>query len=181
MNDGVDADTDGLMGDVGDGAEIVLGVLAGYGVQIDQPGGGVKAGAGFVEAYMAVAANAQQLQVDTAKAGYFVFVGSAVLGDAVGRTVGVWDVYIIGLYIYMLKQILLHKVGVAVLVLGDNWVVLIEVKTDDIGEAQAFVLVHSHQFLIDQLRGIAGGQAQNRRLALVLPLAYKRGDLLGHI
>lgn len=125
LDDGVDADTDGLMGDVGDGTEIVLGVLAGYGVQIDQPGGGVKAGAGFVEAYMAVAANAQQLQVDTAKAGYFVFVGSAVLGDAVGRTVGVWDVYIIGLYIYMLKQILLHKVGVAVLVLGDNWIVLI--------------------------------------------------------
>ncbi len=81
----------------------------------------------------------------------------------------------------MLKQILLHKVDVAVLVSWDNWIVLIEVKTDDIGEAQAFSLVHTHQFLIDQLRGIAGGQAQNRRLALVLPLAYKRGDLLGHI
>lgn len=141
----------------------------------------MKAGAGFVEAYMAVAANAQQLQVDTAKAGYFVFVGSAVLGDAVGGTVGVGNVDVVGFDIYMRKQILLHKVGVAVLVLWDNWVVFIEVKTDDVGETQAFVLVHSHQFLIDQLRGIAGSQAQNRGLALVLPLAYKRRYLLGHI
>ena len=49
--------------------------------------------------------------------------------------------------ITMLKQILLHKVGVAVLVLGDNWVVLIEVEADDIGEAQAFLLVHTHHSL----------------------------------
>lgn len=35
LDDGVDADADGLMGDVFYGTEIVLGVLAGYGMQID--------------------------------------------------------------------------------------------------------------------------------------------------
>lgn len=112
---------------------------------------------GLVEADVAVDAQTQQLQVDAAEVGdqLVVALALAVAVDTAGYVgVGKVDVHVV-------KQVVAHKIGVALVVVGGQTGILVQVNRAHGGEVQVTGLVPLNELLIGADGGGAGSQAQN--------------------
>ena len=112
----------------------------------------------LVEADVAVAADAQQLQVHIALGAdigvVLVAEGLGVLGQAVGHP------GVLGGDVHMVEQVALHKIAVALVVVGSQAHVLVQVDGAHVLKAEAALFIPVHQIAVGPLGGGAGGQAQ---------------------
>ena len=113
----------------------------------------------LIEADVSVAANAQQLEVRVPKGLDVGVIGGALLSGVGGHAVG--HTGILGEDIHMIKQIALHEVAVALIVVGGQPFVLVQVDGADVLEAEDAGLAPVSQALVSADRGGAGGQAQH--------------------
>ena len=113
----------------------------------------------LVEADVAVVADAQQLQVHTAQAADQRVVartlGVHVLGHAVGQVGGALG------QVHMVKQIVVHEVVIALVVLPGQAQVFIQVHRAHTGKIHIALVVPVHQLHIRAHRAGTGGQAQH--------------------
>ncbi len=159
--DGADAHGDGEVGDVFLAPEVGGGVLAGDAVEGDAAGEGIAGGAGFVEADVAGAADAENLKVDAADGVDFVFVGFAVGEDLIRGDGARGDVDVFGGDVDVVEELLAHEAGVAFGVVGGEAVVFVEVEGDDVLEAEFFLAVEADEFAVEGDGGGAGGEAED--------------------
>ena len=112
---------------------------------------------GLVEADVAVHAQTQQLQVDAAEVAdhLVVALALAVAVNAAGH-VGVLEVDV-----HMVKEVVTHEIGVALVVVGGETGVLVQVHGADGGEIQLAGMVPLDELLIGTHRGRTGGQTQH--------------------
>jgi hypothetical protein len=59
------------------------------------------------------------------------------------------------------KEVLVHEVAVALVMIGREADILIEVESGDAAEIQVLLLVHAHEFPVKALRRAAGGEAEH--------------------
>src|SRR4029077_6015101 len=100
FEDGADAHGDGALGNLFVGGKEMAVVFDGLFAENFQTGTRAQAGSRFVESDMAVAADAENLQVDTAGCANGLFVGRAILLIvSLDGTVG--DVNVAGCYVHV--------------------------------------------------------------------------------
>ena len=118
-------------------------------------------GARFVEADVPGAANAQNLEVNTAAILDLLFVGGAVSGNfvALHRAGGKIDVF--RLHVDVVEQIGMHEIPVGFRMVAVQAAVFVQVEGDDVGKGEAFLLVHAHQLRIKRQGCGSGGKAQH--------------------
>ena len=179
IEDGAHAHGEGVAWGGIDAAEVAGGVAAGEGVERDEAGERVAGTAGFVEADVTGAADAEDLKIDAAGGADRGFVGGTmgvdlVFGDGARRQVGAGRVEI-----DVVKKMPPHKRPVALRVLGRERVILVEVEGGDVGEAQALLAVQAHQFGVKADGGGAGREAEDDGAFLGVALADERGDFGG--
>ena len=183
FQDGFDAHGDGAVRYFLFGGEVLEGVLSGHGIEAYQSGCGRFKGAGLIETDVAGTADAQDLDIDAAGLCDFFLVGRTELFHLVQGQPAVGDMDVFGFDVHMVEEPLFHKAHIALGRVGLHRVVLIEVKSDDVAQAEAFLAVHAHQLLVDQDGGRARGQAQYDLLSVLLFLAdgqpYTLGDMSG--
>ena len=160
-------------------AEVAGGVAAGEGIERDEAGEGVARAAGFVEADVTGAADAEKLEIDAAGGADGGFVGGAVVvdlafGDGAGRQVRALRVDV-----DVVKKVAAHERAVALGMLGCERVVFVEIKRGDVGEAQTFLAVEADEFGVDAHGRGAGGEAEDDGFLLGLALADEGGDFRG--
>lgn len=148
-HDGGDAHGDGGCRDIFLASEGGCGVRDGEVVEMHLAGDGGIVGAGFVEADVAGASDAENLKVDAAAVLDFLFVGGAV-----GRDVGIGQhaggqVDVFRLDIDVVEEVLVHEVPVGFLVFVGKTTVFVEVEGDDVGEGEAFFLVQADQLGVE--------------------------------
>ena len=113
----------------------------------------------LVEAYVAIVADAQELQVDAAAIGDGALIGVEhrlrIGGEAVRH------MRVARLYIYVVKELLLHKAAVTLRVAGGEAGVFVEVERAHAGKVHAPRPVAGNQRAIEGERRRAGGQPQH--------------------
>ena len=114
--------------------------------------------AGLVEADVAVVAQTQQLQVDATgfADGLLVRLASSLCI----RIGAVGDARCLGVDVDMVEKVLLHEVAIALVVLGGQAAVLVQVERGNLLEADTVGLEVLHQVGIQPDGRGAGGQAQ---------------------
>jgi hypothetical protein len=160
-------------------AEIASGVAAREGIERDEAGEGMARAAGFVEADVTGAADAEKLKIDAAGGADGGFVGGAVgvdlgFGDGAGRQVRALRVDV-----DVVKEVAAHERAVALGMLGRERVVFVEVKRGDVGEAQAFLAVEADEFGVDAHGRGTGGEAEHDGFLFSLALADEGGNFRG--
>ena len=115
--------------------------------------------AGLVEGDVAVMAHAQQLEVNAAQLrNEFIIgrtLGIGVLGQAVEH------VGVLRMDVNMVEEIVLHEIAVALLMVGGQPEVLVQVDGAGLREGQVALLIPLHKLLIEPYGGTAGGQTQH--------------------
>ena len=127
--------------------------------QLDAVGAPDKDAPRLVKADVAVAADAQQLEVRPAKG-----LNNPVVPGALPRGVGVGaigDVQVLRLYIDVVEEILAHEVGVALVVIGGKAHILVQVQGGAGGKVQRPRLVPLDELFISADGAGAGSQAQD--------------------
>ena len=133
--------------------------LNGIGGQVHTVGAQLKGGARLVEADVAVVADAQQLQVDTAHV-----VDDLVVTLALGRGVQVGAVGQVdagGVDVDVVKEIVVHEAPVALGILTRQTAVFVQVDGGHFRKVHVALVVPVDQLLIGAHGGAAGGQAQH--------------------
>src|SRR4029077_1297401 len=121
-----------------------------------QTGTRAQAGSRFVESDMAVAADAENLQVDTAGCANGLFVGRAILLIvSLDGTVG--DVNVAGCYVHVSEEILLHEMMKTLRMIGRKPQVFDQVECDNAREVQSLLAVQSNKLLVHSEHGASGG------------------------
>ena len=105
-------------------------------------------------------ADAQQLQVNAAKALDGGFIAPAFLIQVRGQAVG--QVRVPRVHVHMPEQVVVHVIAVGVRVRGEQPDIFIQVEGAAEREIELLLPVQAHQVLIDALHRAAGGQAQNQ-------------------
>ena len=104
----------------------------------------------LVEANVAIGADAQDLDVNAAALLYALLVPLTERPVIPGGAGGDLDV-VFG-NVDVLVKVLVHEAGVALWMIGRQTHILVEVEGRDLGEVQAFFLVHARQFLVQAQR-----------------------------
>ena len=113
----------------------------------------------LVEANMAVAPNAQKLQITEASVGNHLVERSTNLIDiGVGSS---RNVYVLGVNVDMIEEMLVHEVVVALGIVVRDTKVLVEVIRADLGEVDIALLVPIDKLVIGANGRIARSKAQN--------------------
>jgi hypothetical protein len=173
FEDGADAHGDGAAGAFFARSKKLGVVVYSFLVEDFQAGARAKAGRGFVEADVAIAADAKKLQVDAAGLADGVLIGFAVV-VVVAADGAIGDVDVVGIDVDVCKEIFLHEVMEALRMRGGEAEVFIEIESDDAGEIERAGFVEADEFQVDGDHGAAGGQAESEgRLA-----AHGAGDEL---
>ena len=150
---------------------------AGVRGQVPNARAGRKAGEGLVEGDVAVHADAAHEQVDAAVGSDLCLIAGAFPFGIVGHAVE--DIDILRLHVYqMVKEIVVHEVPVALVMLVGQAQVLVHVEGDHVGEGQFPRLVHPRQFLVHADGGGTGGQAQYEGAVFLVRLDLP-GDVAG--
>ena len=113
---------------------------------------------------MSVAADSEDLQVDSAGSGNGVFVFTAVVGKVFFGNAPVWDMDVFPGDIKMIEEVIMHEVPVTFLVIAGKSKVLVEIEGRDIGEGES-VAVEADQFCIEADWRATGGKSKDDRLA----------------
>ena len=116
--------------------------------------------AGLVEADVAVVAQAQQLQVDAAQAWAMASSYAAQAASASGFAPS-GHVRARRVDVYVVEQVLLHEVAVALVMLRVEAAVLVQVEGGRVGEADPAFGAVLHEVGVQADGGRAGGQAQD--------------------
>ena len=114
---------------------------------------------GFVETDVAVAAEAEELDVDPAGVENALFV-TAALGVKIGRR-AVGHVGALWVDVDVAEEIFPHEIPVGLVVRAGEADILVEVKGRHAAEIEPFVAVETDEFLIEAERGAAGGEAED--------------------
>src|SRR5436305_1757352 len=109
---------------------------------------------------MAGFADAQELEVDAAKALNQAFVIPTLFIEIFGGSV--WEMSVPAVDIHLTKQLTLHVVAIRVWIGRAEANVLVEIKGFAQREIEAIVLMHADQTLVNLLHGGAGGEAKNQ-------------------
>ena len=135
---------------------------AGVGGQVANAGAGRKAGERLVERDMTVNADAAHEQVDTAVGSDLLFIARALTLGIVSHAVE--DVDVLGLHVNkMIKEIVMHEVPVALVMLVGQTEIFIHVEGHDILKADLACLVHADKLLVNADGRGACGQTKDER------------------
>ena len=151
-------------------------VLPGHQVERHHPGPALGAGAGLVEADVAGAPDAEELEVDAARRVNCCFEAAALRLHLLARHVAAKDVDVRAGDVEPGEQILPHEPMVRVDAPGVHRVVLVQVEADHVREAEPLVAMHPDELAVDPDRGRAGGQAEHGAAVGGLTRADHVGD-----
>ena len=161
FEDGADAHGDGAAGAFFTGSEKFGVVVESFLVEDFQTRARAEAGSGLVETDVAVAADAEELQVDAAGLADGVFVGFAVV-VVVATDGAIGDVDVVGIDVDVGEEILLHEMMETLRMRGGEAEVLVKIESDDLGEIERAGFVETDEFLVDGDHGAPGGQAEGQ-------------------
>ncbi len=178
-HDGRHTHGDGGLGNVVEAAERGGGVGLGEVVERHLAGDGRVVRTGLVEADVARAADAENLEVEAATGLDLVFVGLAVGRNLLGGERAAGEVHVLGLDVDVIEQVGVHEVPVGLHVLMGQARVLVEVEGRHVGEGEALLLVEADQLGVEGQRRGARGEAQHNPLALGSAAADELGDFSG--
>ena len=114
----------------------------------------------LIETDVAVAADTQHLDINAADFVQHGLVGGAGLIHIRRVAIRHMDIGLVN--IDMVKQIHIHEVMIALVVLGSQGIILIQVVGADFGKVQKARLVKSDELLVGAHGGRTGGQTQHR-------------------
>jgi hypothetical protein len=180
VHDRADAHRQRVAGRAGVAAEVAGGIAARERVERDQPRERVAGAARLVEADVAGATDAEDLEVDAAGGRDHRLVGGAVRVDLGLRHRARGQVGACGVDVHVVEEVGAHEAPVALRVVRRDRVIFVEVEGRDVGEAETRLAMEPHQLGIEADRRGAGGQAEDHTALLGLALPDQRGDLRGH-
>ena len=140
--------------------------------ELSEAGAGCKGSAGLVESDVAVDADAAQEQVDAAVRSDLRLIVRALCFQILCKSIQ--DIDVLLRNIDMIKEIIMHEVPVALVVLFGKSYILVHVEGNDVLEGNLACLIHSYQLIVDADRGGAGGKAQNERSVFLVRLDLSR-------
>ena len=138
-----------------DGAVIAESLL---GENLD-PGAGTEGAGRLVEANVPVAAETQELDIDTTGIDNTMFVAAA-LGVEIGGG-AVRDVRALLVDVDVAEKIFPHEIPIGLIVRAGKTDIFVEVKSGDAAEIQTLFAVQSDEFLIKPQRRPAGGETED--------------------
>lgn len=131
-------------------------VLPGAGGEGFDAGAGGEGGCRFVEADVAVAADAEELKVDAAGGGDFILVIAAECFGIRRHAIGDVDVCLID--VHMPKEIFVHECVVGLRMVGSDADVFVEIERGDLRPIEVLL----DELIIEWHGCPAGGEAENR-------------------
>ena len=165
VQDGANAHRDRLAGDVLLFEEVRRGVLSRDLVEDDQARPVLGRRAGLVEADVAAAPDAEQQQVQAARALDQPLVLGGVGLDLLRGEVAARNVDVLRRHVDVVEEVLPHEPVVALQAVRRHRDVLVDVERDHVREVEPLLLVHPDQLLVDADGCRAGGQTQHGRVA----------------
>ena len=172
VQNGAHAHRECLLGHIVLGGEEAGVGLDGGGGQVGEVSGRIELITGLVEADVTVLTDTQNLQVNAAQRGNQRLVASALGSAVLGQTVGNIGVCLVD--VDMVKQMVVHEIAIALIVIGGDGVVFIQIDGADSGEIQLAGLILLDQAGIHTLGGGAGGKTQH---AVGLERDLRRDDI----
>ena len=121
--------------------------------------GSNKLSVGLVEANVTVSSNAENLNVDTAKLTYLLLVCLAECVNVLCLTVG--NVCISLVNVDLIEEVLVHKVTVALIVVGSYGIVFVKVYGGYLGEVELACLVVIDEAIVKTDGGISRCKTEN--------------------
>lgn len=115
---------------------------------------------------MSCPSNPQNLYIDSAIGLDLLLVAITEFGDILSGYFSIGDVDILWRDVDVPEEIMVHIVVVGVGVGSLDGVVLVQVESDHVLEAELATLVEADEFSVDTKRTAAGGQAQDAGLSL---------------
>src|ERR1700743_849804 len=134
-------------------------VVDGFFRQNFQARAGAKARSRLVESDMPVAADAEDLQVDSAGVADGLLVSGAI-AIVIFRNRAVGDVDVFRFRVHMPKQILVHEVGKALGMRRWKAEIFVEIEADDAGKIERLFAMHANEFAVEGEHRAAGGEAE---------------------
>ena len=180
VKDGAHAHGDGPPGHVPLAEEVAGRVHPRHLVERDESRAALARRARLVEADVAGAAHAQDLDVDPAQVADLALVFLAEGRDLLASDGAAGHVGVRRVDVDVVEEVLLHEAAVALDRVGLHRPVLVEVERHDVAEAQLLLAVQAHELVVDRRGRAARRQAQHRHLPLGGPLADQGGDGGGH-
>ena len=156
-----DAHGDGATGTLFAGSEGFGIVVQSFAAQDFEARARTDAGSGLIEADVAIAADAEKLEVDASGLADGQFVGSAVL-IVIAADGAIGNVDVAGIYVDVREQIFMHEMMEALRMRGGKSEIFIEIKSNDAGEIERAVLVKSDELFVNADHGAASGQAKRQ-------------------
>src|SRR5262249_45830339 len=137
VENGADAHRDGLLGYVLLAEEAAGRVLARHRIERDQARAAMARRAGFVEADVPGAANAEDLQVDAAGPANALFVAGAIILDLLGPQGAVGHMNVLRRNVDVIEERFLHPAPVALRIVRRHGVIFVEIEGNDAREVEA--------------------------------------------
>lgn len=131
-------------------------VLAGAGGEGFDAGAGGEGGCRFVEANVAICADAEELEVDAACCADFFLVAAAEFFGVRRHTV--WDMNVCRIDVHMPKEILMHEGLVGLRMVGSNADVFVQIERGDLRPIEVLL----DELLVEWHWGAASGESENR-------------------
>src|SRR5258708_15584512 len=147
FENGADAHGDGALGNLFFGGEELAVVFDGFFAENFQTGSRTEAGGRFVESDVAVAADAENLQVDAARIANGLFVGRTIL-MVVSLDGAIGDVDVAGRHVHVSEKILMHEMVKTLRMVRREAQVFVEVECDDPREIQFLLVVQANELLV---------------------------------
>jgi len=129
-------------------------------------GSGVKGGEGLVESDVTVNAAAAEEEVDSAVGSDLVLISLALSLEVLSHTVK--NVDILSGNVYVVEEIGVHEVPVALVMLTGKTNVLVHVEGNNVLEGNLACLVHFDKILVNAERGGTGRKSENERTVFLV-------------
>ena len=118
-----------------------------------------KLGVGLVKAYVTVSANTEYLNVSAAHSIDSLVVCLAECSGISASSVGNECVVLVN--VYLIEKVVVHKVTVALIVLGNDGIIFVEVYRFNLGEVELSLVVHINEACIHTNGGRTGCKTEN--------------------
>ena len=107
---------------------------------------GIKIVVGLVKSDMTVLTDTEYLQINTACSVYHFLIFFTLRSRVIGHTVG--NVGARNINIDVIEKMLVHKIAVALIVIGSNRIILVEVECGNVGEIYLTHLIHFNKLIV---------------------------------
>ncbi len=132
--------------------------------------------AGFVEADVSGATDAENLQVDAARPSNLLFVADAIVLGVFGVDGAIGHIDVLWRNVDVIEERLLHPTAIALGVVRLHGEVFVEVEGDDVREVEVGLAVQANEFAVQADGRGAGWQAENGGPAGAVVLADEALD-----